>query len=206
MHQRLFSAVNLGHPLKGSVEPNLMRRMREKMMRVLILAAGLALTGCASSGVNLPGINLPGPLGSSAVEGQITQCDSAGGTEALIAFPSDWKTRVGRAETEDELLGGPVTSVATAGDAQPVGGVSFDYPSAALSPPKEGLCEVKFDLSRRGEPSRVVSACSDPVFAEGAERAVLQARFEPVRVNGAIARGVNMLYLMKFCLADDVAG
>lgn len=135
---------------------------------------------------------------------QIQQCYSVGAPRVGISYPPGWSRRVSRAETEDELLGGTnkALSEATA-FAKPVGGtVPFVYPQAALSPPVEGICEVKFDLSRNGKPSNIVSACSSKVFVEAATEAVAASRFHPVRLNGSAAKAVNMTYDMKFCLAD----
>lgn len=107
------------------------------------------------------------------------------------------------AEVEDELLGGgPASRVATSAEPQPVGQIIPDYPRTALSPPTEAVCEVKFDLSRRGEASNAISACSSPLFLAEAVRAVEGARFEPFRVNGQVATGINLVYSMTFCLRD----
>jgi len=120
-----------------------------------------------------------------------------------INYPPGWSRRVSRAETEDELLGGgSETLSAQNAFAQPVDAVSFTYPQGALNPPTEGICEIKFDLSRRGEPSNIVSACSSDLFLEAASEAVAATRFKPVRINGSAAKAVNMTYNMKFCLAD----
>ena len=142
-------------------------------------------------------------LGGDTIEGQITQCFSEGGTDAVIEYPSGWSRRVSRAETEDELLGGAGESVVTSGDIEPEGAVDFVFPPEALTLQQEGICEIKLNVSRRGVPSNVLAACSDPMFTREAERAVSNARFKPVRVNGAIARGVNATYEMKFCLGDE---
>ena len=134
---------------------------------------------------------------------QIAQCYSAGAPKVGISYPPGWSVRVSRAETEDELLGGGSTDLSAANAyAQPVSAVSFAYPSAALNPPTEGRCEVKFDLSRRGEPSNILAACSSDLFLESASEAVGATIFKPVEVNGSAAKAVNMTYNMKFCLAD----
>ena len=147
---------------------------------------------------------LSGVLGRRAEPGQIGQCFSKNARDATIAYPAGWSRRVSRAETEDELLGGgSETLSAENAFAKPASGtVSFIYPQAALNPPIEGVCEVKFDLSRRGDASNIVSACSSDLFLEAATQAVAATKFTPVRLNGSAAKAVNMTYNMKFCLAD----
>jgi outer membrane biosynthesis protein TonB len=144
---------------------------------------------------------LSGVLGRRAEPGQIGQCFSKNARDATIAYPAGWASR---AETEDELLGGgSETLSAENAFAKPASGtVSFIYPQAALNPPIEGVCEVKFDLSRRGDASNIVSACSSDLFLEAATQAVAATKFTPVRLNGSAAKAVNMTYNMKFCLAD----
>lgn len=143
----------------------------------------------------------PAPIERRSAGRQIAQCGTSGAREAVISYPSGWDARVSRAETEDELLGG-AQSVDTDGRVEPVNGVSFAYPPAALSNRIEAVCAVKFNLSRRGVPSQVLSACSDPLFVEEARRAVSAARFKPVRINGDLARGINVVHRMTFCLGD----
>lgn len=190
--------------------------MEKRVVAIMYLAA-LGVTACASSGDRSSGsppivrssqtpTEAPEPTQrrQAAVLGvPITQCFSEGGREARIKYPAGWSSRVSRAETEDELLGG-AASVRTDGDVEPVTAVSFNYPAAALSPPIEAICEIKFDVSRRGMPSRVVAACSNDLFVPEATRAVSAARFKPVRINGDIALGINVVYQMKFCLSDEV--
>ena len=134
---------------------------------------------------------------------QISQCFSPGAPTVGINYPDGWSRRVSRAETEDELLGGSSTNLSETGAyAQPVGAVDYTYPQLALNPSTEGVCEVKFNLSRTGDPSDIISACSSNLFLGAATDAVKGAKFKPVRVNGSAAKGVNLTYQMKFCLAD----
>ena len=160
-------------------------------------------TGSAGSG-NSGGI-LSGVLGGRAEPGQIGQCYSKNAKDVAIAYPAGWSRRVSRAETEDELLGGSSSETLSAENvfAQPVGGaVRYTYPQTALNPPIEGVCEIKFDLSRQGAPSNIVSACSDELFLDASREAIAASKFKPVRLNGSAAKAVNMTYNMKFCLAD----
>lgn len=150
-------------------------------------------------------IERPKAAPKKAVGFQIAQCYSAGAPKVGISYPEGWSRRVSRAEIEDELLGGGSSSDLSNANAfaQPVGEVAFTYPSAALNPPTEAVCEIKFNLSRRGDPSRIISACSSDLFLEAATQAVKNTKFKPVRVNGTAAKGVNLTYNMKFCLADE---
>ena len=165
------------------------------------------LAGCSSfrDVVNRPTAPIVSgePRPAAGPSTQIAQCRSAGAQEAQILYPSGWSQRVSAAEVEDELLGGgSANRVATSSKPQPVGQLIPDYPRAALSPPTEAVCEVKFDLSRRGEASNAISACSNPLFLAEAVRAVEAAQFEPFRVNGQVATGINLVYSMTFCLRD----
>ncbi len=177
-------------------------------MRALALLFGLSgLAACSSLGdvINRPSAPVVRgePRPSAGRTTQIAQCRSAGAREAQIVYPAGWNRRVAAAEVEDELLGGgPSSRVATSATPEPVGSLIPSYPKAALSPPTEAICEVKFDLSRRGVASNAIAACSSPLFLAEAVRAVEGAKFEPFRVNGQIASGINQVYPMKFCLRD----
>ena len=133
---------------------------------------------------------------------QIAQCYSPGAPTVAINYPPGWARRVSRAETQDELLGGSTANLGeTDAFAKPVSAVSYRYPSAALNPPVEGICELKFDLSRQGEASNIIAACSSSHFLETATEAVKATQFEPIQINGNSALGINLTYGMKFCLA-----
>ncbi len=178
-------------------------------MRALVAFVCLSsLAACSSFGdiINRPSkpVVRGEPRPSAGPTTQIAQCRSAGAREARIVYPSGWHRRVGAAEVEDELLGGgPASRVATEATPKPVGSLIPTYPTAALSPPTEAICEVKFDLSRRGVASNAIAACSSPLFLAEAVRAVEAARFEPFRVNGQIATGINQIYPLQFCLRDE---
>lgn len=146
----------------------------------------------------------PKPVASAKAPGfQIAQCYSAGAPTVGITYPPGWSRRVSRAETQDELLGGSSKDLAaTDAFAKPVDAVSYVYPQGALNPPTEGICELKFDLSRKGEASNILAACSSSLFVDAATEAVKATRFEPIRVDGSPANGVNLTYDLKFCLAD----
>lgn len=143
----------------------------------------------------------PRPSAGSSI--QIAQCRSAGARDARILYPVGWDRRVTAAEVEDELLGGgPASRVSTSANPVPTIAPRPSYPKAALSPPTEAICEVKFDLSRRGVVSNAIAACSSPLFLAEAVRATEAASFEPFQVNGQIASGINLVYPLQFCLRD----
>lgn len=163
-----------------------------------------APTPAPSAPIRTVRVEPPKPVAPVKVPGfQIAQCFSAGAPTVGIDYPSGWARRVSRAETQDELLGGSSKDLTkTDAFARPVSGVSYTYPQAALNPPTEGICELKFDLSRKGVASNILAACSSSLFVDAASQAVSAARFEPIRVDGSPANGVNLTYDMKFCLAD----
>jgi protein TonB len=176
-----------------------------RALAALFVLSGLA--ACSSFGdvINRPSAPVirgePRPAAGPST--QISQCRSAGARDARIQYPAGWHRRVAAVEVEDELLGGgPSSGVASSSTPTPAGSLVPSYPKAALSPPTEGVCEVKFDLSRRGVASNAIAACSNPLFLAEAVRAVEATRFEPFRVNGQIATGINQIYPLMFCLAD----
>jgi len=179
-------------------------------------AVGIAATllaACASDGSSSRGEDT-GVLRSitrtvtgadGARPGEIRECGTLSAPTASISYPPGWSSRVSQAETEDELLGGGAR-VETEERIKAVELPSILYPQAALSPPVEGRCEVKFDLSTQGEPSNILAACSDSLFVEEMTRIVSNATFEPLRVNGRLAKGVNVVYPYSFCLSDEFFG
>jgi len=178
--------------------------MMRKLLGLLFLSA---ITACSTIGdtINRPsGSIIRGdPRPSAGPTTQIAQCRSAGAKEARIIYPAGWERRVTAAEVEDELLGGgPASRVATSAPPEPLAQIIPSYPRTALTPPTEAICEVKFDLSRRGSVSNAVAACSSPLFLAEAVNAVEMAEFEPFRVNGQIATGINLVYPLQFCLRD----
>ncbi|MEM1088707.1 MAG: energy transducer TonB [Pseudomonadota bacterium] len=143
--------------------------------------------------------------GDSSRPGEIRECGTADAQEAEVMYPAGWASRVSQAETEDELLGGG-TRVNTQQRVRVSNLPDTMYPQAALSPPLEARCEIKFDLSTQGLPSNILAACSSPLFIDEANRIVSQATFEPLRVNDRLAKGVNVVYVHNFCLSDQIFG
>ncbi|MEM7663996.1 MAG: energy transducer TonB [Pseudomonadota bacterium] len=176
---------------------------------VLSLAAMSTLAACTSTGA---GDGSDGSVfrsiaksvtGAGSRPGEIRECGTLDASNAEISYPPGWSARVSQAETEDELLGGGArveTEERVKADNLP----SIQYPAAALSPPREARCEVKFDLSTLGKASNILAACSNPLFADEAIRIVSEATFEPLRVNGRLAKGVNVVYPYNFCLSDEI--
>lgn len=170
----------------------------------VLVTAFASLTACSTIGI---GSDTTGTSGSGIFRTgkvEIRECGTQGAPRTRIAYPTGWETRVSQAETEGELLGGPSQSVETSADVKAISRPAIQYPPAALSPPIEARCEVKLDLSTMGEASNLLAACSNPLFLDEVTRIVRETRFEPLEVNGMLARGVNLVYPFNFCLADDI--
>ena len=135
--------------------------------------------------------------------GEIQECGTRNAPPARLQYPVGWFDRVSAAETEGELLGGAPERVESNETLKPRSLPSISYPADALSPPVEARCEAKFDLSTLGEASNILVACSDRRFVAEMTRIISVTTFEPLRVNGQIARGVNVVYPFSFCLSDE---
>ncbi|MEL7129205.1 MAG: energy transducer TonB [Pseudomonadota bacterium] len=164
-----------------------------------------AITACSSTGggsaIGTTSSTSSGRiLQSGAVE--IAECGTPGAPTAQISYPAGWSNRVSQAETEGELLGGAPTRVDTSFAPVATAMPDLQYPENALNPPIEARCEAKFDLSTGGETSNILVACSNPMFTTEMARIIRDSRFKPVRVNGNLARGVNLVFPLSFCLAD----
>lgn len=85
-------------------------------------------------------------------------------------------------------------------DAQPVSPPTPVYPTRAAQQGIEGSCEVRFDVSVRGEPFNVQAVCTDTVFARSAEQAVSRVRFAPKIVRGQAAERRNVVYPIQYNL------
>ncbi|MEM9668419.1 MAG: energy transducer TonB [Pseudomonadota bacterium] len=177
----------------------------------LLISAIFTLTACATGASDTSSrddvtrsVTRP-VLEADSRPGEIRECGTPGAPNAEIAYPPGWTSRVSQAETEDELLGGGAR-VETEERVKASSLPSVLYPPAALSPPQEARCEVKFNLSTQGEPSNILAACSSPLFTEEVKRIISGATFEPLRVNGSLAKGVNVVFPYSFCLSNEFFG
>ncbi|MEM1150114.1 MAG: energy transducer TonB [Pseudomonadota bacterium] len=87
-------------------------------------------------------------------------------------------------------------------NAKPISPPAPVYPQRAAERGIEGQCEVRLDVSPRGEPFNVVADCTDSVFARAAERAVERVRFAPMIVRGQATEMRNVVYPLVFTLED----
>ncbi len=165
--------------------------------RVLALPALAGLAACSSLAPYVGASTEGGALSGRGIA--IAECGTRGAPSADLIYPPGWAERVSQAETEDELLGGPGTRVNTSGTVRPLALAPVRYPASALSPPVEARCEAKFNLSTLGEASRILVACSSDMFVSEMTRLVSETRFEPLRINGDLARGVNLVFAHDFC-------
>ncbi|MEL6568083.1 MAG: energy transducer TonB [Pseudomonadota bacterium] len=110
----------------------------------------------------------------------------------------------GKAPTEidfdrlDEIVVDPV--VIDSREAKPISPPVPQFPRAMAERGVEGACEVRFNVSTRGEPVDISADCSHSGFARAAERAVAQVRFAPMIVRGQAVERRNVIYPIEFTL------
>ena len=177
-----------------------------------LLALGSAVGLIGACAVDGPAIYGPGPVSSgttaSAVvtENMIAECGHPGAKPTRIAFPDGWQTRMNEVATKsasnDELLGGPVTTEVVDRNAQPISPPVPTYPAAAASTGREAKCEVMFDVNNAGAPEEILTACSSPEFNASAFSAASGLRFTPKVVDGRNVRRLNVVYPLLYCLSD----
>lgn len=173
---------------------------------VLFAGGGLLAAACATS----PQVYGPGPTtqtGASstvALEGQIAECGHRGAPPAQVIYPDGWQQRLNQVAQQsmsnDELLGGPVTTEVVARDDKPVSPPSPAHPASMASQGIEGLCYAMMDVTQAGNPAEILTACSAPAFNAAAYEAAQSMSFAPKRVDGRTVRRLNVVYPMPFCL------
>lgn len=77
------------------------------------------------------------------------------------------------------------------------------YPALAIEIGLQGSCDVLFDIDVTGRPYNVRSFCSDAIFAESAERAVSDAVFLPMIVQGRPIERHNVVYPLEYRFSAD---
>ena len=85
-------------------------------------------------------------------------------------------------------------------DAQPVTPPLPVYPPKAIERGLEGTCEVRFDVSTRGQPYNLTAVCTNAVFEREAIRAVGSVEFLPRIVRGQAVERSNVVYPLEFKL------
>ena len=69
---------------------------------------------------------------------------------------------------------------------EPVAPMRVEYPDAAGG--REGYCEVSFGVHLTGQPDMLGTECSDPVFIEAAEAAVMGLEYSPESIQALYPR------------------
>lgn len=179
-----------------------------KFPAIAILApAAVLLAGCAVDPVTVYG---PGPVSSgtsapaASAEGLIAQCGHAGAERAAVVYPEGWQARLNEtaktSTSNDELLGGPVTTEVVDRNAQPSVRPVPTYPTAAASAGREAVCYAMMDVNKSGMPEEILTACSSPEFNAATFNAIQAVRFSPKVVDGRNVRRLNVVYPIEYCL------
>ncbi len=178
------------------------------VLMIALVGGGLLLAACATDPIQVYG---PGntQTGSSSVanmplSGQIAECGHPGAPPATVSFPEGWQARLTEVahkhQSDDELLGGPVTTEVVARDAQPISPPVPAYPSAAASAGLEAACFAMFDVNKSGSPEEILTACSSSQFNAPTYTATQSLRFKPKVVDGRQVRQLNVVYPYQYCL------
>lgn len=87
-------------------------------------------------------------------------------------------------------------------DAQPIRPPVPIYPRRAAERGLEGTCDVRFHVSKEGEPYMIDAECTNKIFKREAERAVQKVRFAPKIIRGVTYERRNVVYPIEFNLKD----
>lgn len=87
-------------------------------------------------------------------------------------------------------------------DAQPIRPPVPIYPRRAAERGLEGSCDVRFHVSKEGEPYNIEAECTNRIFQREAERAVQKVRFAPKIIRGITYERRNVVYPIEFNLRD----
>ncbi len=101
-----------------------------------------------------------------------------------------------------QLLPTHMRSVTRQKQLQPISGPAAVYPDRLLERGIQGSCEVRFNVSVRGEPYNIRPDCTHPGFASSAKRAVSASRFSPEIIDGQPVERSNVVYPITYNLAE----
>ena len=76
------------------------------------------------------------------------------------------------------------------------------YPPRLADKRIEGSCDVRFDVSARGEPYNIRPECTHSGFERSAKRAVASSRFSPKVSNGKPVERRNVVYPIEYRMND----
>lgn len=86
-------------------------------------------------------------------------------------------------------------------DTRPISPPVIVYPIKAAERGIEGTCEVRMDVSPRGEPFNIRPNCSHSVFEAEAKRAISRVQFKPKTIRGTATERRNVIYPLEFKLS-----
>ncbi|WP_084420541.1 energy transducer TonB [Henriciella litoralis] len=174
----------------------------------LVFAAACAVDPMVVPAQQSPAANQTvGTTGPVVREELIAECNHVGAPTATVSYPDGWTARLAQTSRAgsagDELLGGRSTPASIVDrDAQPITQPWPTYPDRAVIAQREGLCYAMMDVTTDGRPENILTACSSADFNAPTYQAATQMRFEPLRTNGTLARRINVVYPMEYCLQD----
>lgn len=99
-----------------------------------------------------------------------------------------------------KLLPTDLITVDTSKQLQAITAPNVVYPPRMLDREIEGSCEVRFDVSARGEPFNIDADCSHSGFEASAKRAVAGARFSPKVADGKPVERLNVVYPIHYSM------
>jgi len=83
-------------------------------------------------------------------------------------------------------------------DAQPITLPHPEYPQKAQTEMRSGKCEVHLDVTVDGIPINIEAICTDPVFIESAETAMVDVVFAPKIVDGQPVQRKGVVYPLEY--------
>jgi protein TonB len=86
-------------------------------------------------------------------------------------------------------------------DVRPISPPVLVYPAKAAQRLIEGTCDVRMDVSPRGEPFNIQPNCSHNVFNSEATRAMSRVQFRPKIYRGQAVERRNVIYPLVFDLS-----
>ena len=174
---------------------------------ILTAASAALLAACATNPpvVYGPAPETAGPAsGTGLRDGYIAECNHPGADPANVIYPAGWQDRLSEAAqkswSNDELLGGPVTTEVVDRNAKPVSRPVPAYPTGAASRGLEAQCYAMMDVTPEGVPEDILTAWSSPEFNGPTLAAASKMRFTPKTVEGRAVRRLNVVYPVTYCL------
>lgn len=86
-------------------------------------------------------------------------------------------------------------------DAQPISPPIPTYPSQAIMKGLSGMCDVHFDVDRKGNVIAPKAHCTAPEFCEASEKAMSQVKFAPKLENGRTVPRYGVVYPLEYVMS-----